>query len=622
MAASHMNKASRSTGLLGWIGAFWRDRCGNVAMMFGLAAIPFFAFGGLAIDFSRAMMVKNRLGATLDATALAIAGQTGMTEEQLTASANAFFQANYPSSELGRPSALQLTFGDRQITVAASATVDTLIMGLIGHHTMTVEAEAEVRKSSNSLEIAMVLDVTGSMAGSRIVDLRAAAADLVDIVVWDDQSQYTSKVAVIPYSMGVNVGSYADAARGPVTAGRNITGAAWFTGTAKTMTGATRASQVVITSANHGFVNGDIVYITGVGGMTQLNNRVYTVRTAASNTANTFRLESGGSYVNSSTYNAWTSGGTIRKCLVSDCGVVVTSNGHGFNNGDRVFITGVNGMTQINNGANTTWTVANRTANTFSLAGAVGATFGNYTSGGVVHCTTAGCRYFAFTNAQGNARVHEISTCVTERTGANRYTDVAPSTAFVGRNYPTSANPCLSNVVTPLTSNKALLTTQINGLLAVGSTAGQIGTAWGWYTLSPNFAAMWPAASQPQPYGTSELIKIAILMTDGAYNTAYCNGVIAQNSLSGSGSAADQINCNAQNGGAFAQAEALCTGMKDAGIIVYTVGFDIANEPAVTSVMNNCATSSSHVFFASNGAALKDAFRAIAVDISRLRLSR
>jgi hypothetical protein len=76
-----------------------------------------------------------------------------------------------------------------------------------------------------------------------------------------------------------------------------------ITGTAKNITAATKANPCVITSAAHGFANGDQVLITGVGGMTELNNRVFTVANVATNT---FAL----SGVNSSAYTTYTSGGT------------------------------------------------------------------------------------------------------------------------------------------------------------------------------------------------------------------------------------------------------------------------------------------------------------------------
>jgi hypothetical protein len=74
----------------------------------------------------------------------------------------------------------------------------------------------------------------------------------------------------------------------------------------KNITAATAASPVVITSNAHGFVNGDIVYIQGVVGMVDLNNRQFVVAGA---TANTFQL----SGVNGTGYLAYTSGGTASR---------------------------------------------------------------------------------------------------------------------------------------------------------------------------------------------------------------------------------------------------------------------------------------------------------------------
>src|SRR5882724_2377744 len=63
---------------------------------------------------------------------------------------------------------------------------------------------------------------------------------------------------------------------------------------------------------------------------------------------------------------------------------VITSNAHGFSNGDWVFISSVAGMTQLNNN---TYIIAGATANTFTLTDLFGnavntTTFGAYTSGG------------------------------------------------------------------------------------------------------------------------------------------------------------------------------------------------------------------------------------------------
>src|SRR5262249_4910272 len=147
---------------------------------------------------------------------------------------------------------------------------------------------------------------------------------------------------------------------------------------------------------------------------------------------------------------------------------------------------------------------------------------------GSAYCTSYGCQYFRFTNASSGTDVFQSSTCVSERTGANAATDAAPGAGqYLGFNYASPSNPCDTGVgVIPLTTDTSALHTRINGLQAAGSTAAQVGVAWGWYTLSPTFG-LWTGSSAPAAYNQQRTQKIAVLMTDGAFNSAYCNGVIA-----------------------------------------------------------------------------------------------
>lgn len=71
-----------------------------------------------------------------------------------------------------------------------------------------------------------------------------------------------------------------------------------------TITAATQANPVVITSAGHGWPNGKKVHVQDVAGMTELNNEYATVANA---TTDTFEL----SGVDSSGYSAYSSGGTV-----------------------------------------------------------------------------------------------------------------------------------------------------------------------------------------------------------------------------------------------------------------------------------------------------------------------
>lgn len=79
----------------------------------------------------------------------------------------------------------------------------------------------------------------------------------------------------------------------------------------KAITGATQANPCVITSASHGYSNGDDVFIVMTRGMKQLNGRWFRV---AGVTANTFQLQDyHGNNINSTTYSAYTSGGTVAR---------------------------------------------------------------------------------------------------------------------------------------------------------------------------------------------------------------------------------------------------------------------------------------------------------------------
>lgn len=81
--------------------------------------------------------------------------------------------------------------------------------------------------------------------------------------------------------------------------------------TAKAVTGITQANPGVVTSAGHGYSNGDWYYLANVGGMTQVNGGYYIVSGA---TANTFQLvDTNGNGVNTTAYGAYTAGGTVAR---------------------------------------------------------------------------------------------------------------------------------------------------------------------------------------------------------------------------------------------------------------------------------------------------------------------
>ena len=602
------------------------DARGNVAMLFGLSlpVLILMTVGG--VDIHRASTVRVNLQDALDAATLAAARSPYTANTDLQRVGLASLRANlkaYPSITLREADTSFVLNGDDVVVASSKVDVTTLVAniflppyGKFMDDTMPVGAHSEVDRSSRNIEVSLALDMSGSMSGQKLLDLKAAAKDLVDLIVQPVQTPYYSKVALVPWSYSVNPGTYLNAVRGTVTGSTNITGAVInFTGTQKTITAATKARPVVITSNGHGFANNDVVWVSGVSGMTQLNNKPYLVKNKTTNSFELYTL--GGSRVDGRSYsNHSGSSGRVQKCQDNDCSITITSNNHGLSTNDYVYITGVAGMTQIND---QTHLVGNVTTNTYTID-LVASSLSPYSSGGQSWCAMQGCTYFAFENENQDQATHRISDCVTERTGSERYSDAAANTGStrVGREYLPIGNSCLGSTIQPLSSSINGIKANIDALSVNGSTAGQIGIAWGWYMVAPNFGSLWPSSSGAA-YNTAETLKAVIIMTDGEFNAPYCKGVMARGY---NGSSSASINCDPDNGEPYAQSRALCDAMKVKGIVVYTVGFQIAAGGDAETLLKYCASTSSSFYNAGSGTALSEAFNAIGRDITQLRISR
>jgi Flp pilus assembly protein TadG len=461
--------AYRSRCLAQWCPRFAADRSGNVTIIFALMLVVLLLAIGAAIDIGRWLHARDQTVAAIDAAVLA-GGRALQTSNTDTAGAVATAEKYYKENVATRLSVTDdtvtfaVTDNGQAITAKGTAYIKTPFLRLANVEKLPLlgtsqaeAAKAELAIGGNggeNLEVSMMLDVTGSMAGQKLQDLKDAAKDLINIVVWDDQSKFTSKVALVPFSEDIRL---------PTTSALNKARG----------TGLSTSKSV---------------------GQNSSKTTVY------------------------------------------------------------------------------------------------------------------------------------LSDCVVERTGSERYTDAAPQSGqYVMAHYTQSSTgngnskkgvctiPSGSEVM-PLSSDKQALIAKVEDLSASGGTAGHLGTAWAWYTLSPNWASLWSAASQPQAYGTANLSKIAILMTDGEYNTEYDKDGVKVGST-GAGSAA--------NGDSTTQARALCAAMKQNGLTVYTVGFDLGGKTSESyQTLYQCASDPNKFYSADDGEQLKQAFRDIALKLSSLYLSK
>lgn len=442
---------------------FAGDQNGSIAIIFALSLVAFCLFVGAGVDFGRWQAARQQTIAAMDAAVLAGGRILQLNDKDVTGAREAALKY-YQENTKNRPEVIDDTIAfdavDNNTAFAATgnAYIKTAFLGFANIPRLALLDVSESQyskallkaggKENTPVEISMMLDVTGSMGGTKIKDLKTAATDLVNIVISDSANANPVRVAIVPFAEGVRLPSSANTkARG------------------------TPASSVTYTYS--------------------------------------------------------------------------TRNG------------------------------------------------------------TSSISYYP-------------TECVVERTGANKYTDVAPGsgnyvmTLFnrAGGSYGICGLPAADELV-PLTNNKTTLTNKIANLVLSNTTAGQIGTAWTWYTLSPNWNSLWSASSAAAAYG-SDTRKIAILMTDGEYNLQYdAKGV--QTSSTGAGSAA--------NGDSATQARAVCTAMKAKGITVYTVGFALGGNATAIQTLDHCATDPSKAYTPNTGSELQQAFRDIALKINQLYLT-
>ncbi len=216
------------------------------------------------------------------------------------------------------------------------------------------------------------------------------------------------------------------------------------------------------------------------------------------------------------------------------------------------------------------------------------------------------CRKYKYQDVEHTSTKSITSTCVQERRGSETYTDEDPGPfAWIEAVEPTydssrdrwnmpSCNP-ISPL--PLTDDRDDLKDYIGDLNANGGTAGHIGIAWGWYSISPEWKSVWPSGSDPLGYDEPDSAKAMIMMTDGDFLNWHNTG----------------------EGTSFDQAKVLCDNIKEEGVRLYTVAFQAPT--AGKQILEYCASGTEFAFKAESADELTDAYTKIAQSISDLRIT-
>jgi Flp pilus assembly protein TadG len=181
---------------------------GASPLLFALLLPVLVGMVGMGVDLGNLYLSHTRLQAAVDAAALAgsleLPADPKLDKGLVAASVASMLATNYPEAEV---ESLSPGTEVRSVEVTAKVEVPMMLMGVLGVSDKTVRASAAA--GFNHLEVVLVLDNTGSMKGTPINMVKAAASNLVDLILPAGGAP-DSKMGLVAFRGKVKIGTGVD----------------------------------------------------------------------------------------------------------------------------------------------------------------------------------------------------------------------------------------------------------------------------------------------------------------------------------------------------------------------------------------------------------------------------
>lgn len=187
-------------------------RCvnGNIAINFAIAVPILLILIGGAVDFANAFSNKSKFQNISDAAALA--GAKGKTEAEMKAIAQEYIKY-YQEDKTDRFTVTKFEIypeidrqGRRTVKVDLFGKPKTYFLHLMGMDEIPLTVSSTVTEADKPIEIALVLDISWSMRGAKMANLRLAADDFIDTII-EGENSTTTTMSIVPFGGNVNIGA-------------------------------------------------------------------------------------------------------------------------------------------------------------------------------------------------------------------------------------------------------------------------------------------------------------------------------------------------------------------------------------------------------------------------------
>jgi len=666
---------------------FGRDEKGNVIIMTALVATPLLLAVGAAVDTAEVYRAKTTYQNAVDAAALTVAKQIRLTGDRTIAEAagKRVFDANLENLPASTgtiafsysANAAADSCGEDGITAVASLRHPTFFDGIHKIYTdqgdpnhANIDVKTIVKCGTGSVEVALVLDNSGSMRGGKIATLITEAKKLVDTLHAETQNaaiQDPMKFSLVPFSTFVNVGpsnrdeAWMDNDGVSPIHHENLDWSKDPSAVAVALNDGT--NRYVKSSNNEALTRFSIYDALNIEWKGCVEQRPYPYHTTDaepdptdyksmfvpsfapdmpdnwSGQRDKIRVTSGSG--NSLYCTRWRKRrGRLVKCRRWSDGTRAERDGSHYSglipnpadyNPDGSYNPQSNGSVWVDDD----WIWENRYVNNYVRDDhnfpddPAQHPRSKENTGSSDQMKRQRWTWKYFPDSSGNdAEVGDVNN--------NNY-GVFP-TAFGFEGGPN--NFCTSAQLTRLTADQDKIKDDIDNMYAEGATNIQHGMMWGWRSLS----AREPLA-EGRPKSDEDNRKIMIVMTDGNntyYTSQSLGGGSSDQNVSFYGAHGhqsngrlyegyDEISNPSHNNSTYTKAmdehmAEACVNIQDDGISVYTIAFDVPNGSSVKALLEQCATKDTdgkpQYFDAQNSQELAQAFKDIAADISEVAISR
>lgn len=191
---------------------FFKNSSGQITIMTAVLIAPLLLFIGGGLDWSQKIQAQTKMQSTMDSAILAVARKLSvdkdLSQQDMKDTAQIIFDANLSIGGGVDIDDFTIVNNDGLLKMTQTAEVSTNFLKLANIQSMGVSVASEVVVNFDGVDLALAVDLSGSMGGTKIRELRKATEILLDELTIADVS--AMRVSFIPWTRGVNVGGYFD----------------------------------------------------------------------------------------------------------------------------------------------------------------------------------------------------------------------------------------------------------------------------------------------------------------------------------------------------------------------------------------------------------------------------